>query len=85
AWCRAWGTPCNPQGVPQPRLIFGMGKLGGGELNFSSDIELIFAWPEHGETRGVRRELDNAQFFTRLGQLLIKALYQPTMDGFVYR
>jgi glutamate-ammonia-ligase adenylyltransferase len=45
-----------------------MGKLGGGELNFSSDIDLIFAWPEHGATRGGRRELDNAQFFTRLGQ-----------------
>ncbi|MEA7604732.1 SDR family NAD(P)-dependent oxidoreductase, partial [Salmonella enterica subsp. enterica serovar Agona] len=42
---------CNPQGVPQPLLILGMGKLGGGELNFSSDIDLIFAWPEHGETR----------------------------------
>lgn len=45
------GNPCNPQGVPQPLLILGMGKLGGGELNFSSDIDLIFAWPEHGETR----------------------------------
>lgn len=56
------GNPCNPQGVPQPLLILGMGKLGGGELNFSSDIDLIFAWPEHGETRGGRRELDNAQF-----------------------
>ncbi|ECT2382040.1 bifunctional [glutamate--ammonia ligase]-adenylyl-L-tyrosine phosphorylase/[glutamate--ammonia-ligase] adenylyltransferase, partial [Salmonella enterica subsp. enterica serovar Kentucky] len=85
ACCREWGTPCNPQGVPQPLLILGMGKLGGGELNFSSDIDLIFAWPEHGETRGGRRELDNAQFFTRLGQRLIKALDQPTMDGFVYR
>ena len=79
------GNPCNPQGVPQPLLILGMGKLGGGELNFSSDIDLIFARPEHGETRGGRRELDNAQFFTRLGQRLIKALDQPTMDGFVYR
>ncbi|MKT66748.1 bifunctional glutamine synthetase adenylyltransferase/deadenyltransferase, partial [Salmonella enterica subsp. enterica] len=38
ACCREWGTPCNPQGVPQPLLILGMGKLGGGELNFSSDI-----------------------------------------------
>lgn len=62
-----------------------MGKLGGGELNFSSDIDLIFARPEHGATRGGRRELDNAQFFTRTGQRLIKALDQPTQDGFVYR
>ncbi|KFB99170.1 glutamate-ammonia-ligase adenylyltransferase [Trabulsiella guamensis ATCC 49490] len=85
ACCREWGTPCNADGVPQPLLILGMGKLGGGELNFSSDIDLIFAWPEHGSTRGGRRELDNAQFFTRLGQRLIKVLDQPTQDGFVYR
>ncbi|MEG2952363.1 MAG: bifunctional [glutamate--ammonia ligase]-adenylyl-L-tyrosine phosphorylase/[glutamate--ammonia-ligase] adenylyltransferase [Hafnia sp.] len=83
--CAEWGTPCNSQGEPQPLLILGMGKLGGGELNFSSDIDLIFAYPESGVTQGGRRELDNAQFFTRLGQRLIKALDQPTVDGFVYR
>ena len=85
ACCREWGTPCSQEGQPQPMLILGMGKLGGGELNFSSDIDLIFAWPENGVTRGGRRELDNAQFFTRLGQRLIKVLDQPTQDGFVYR
>jgi len=85
ACCREWGTPCSEEDTPQPLLILGMGKLGGGELNFSSDIDLIFAWPEKGATRGGRRELDNAQFFTRLGQRLIKALDQPTQDGFVYR
>uniref|UniRef100_UPI0036DB9D14 bifunctional [glutamate--ammonia ligase]-adenylyl-L-tyrosine phosphorylase/[glutamate--ammonia-ligase] adenylyltransferase n=1 Tax=Photorhabdus sp. RM322S TaxID=3342825 RepID=UPI0036DB9D14 len=83
--CRDWGTPCNEQGEPQPLLILGMGKLGGGELNFSSDIDLIFAYPENGITRGGRREMDNAQFFTRLGQRLIKVLDQQTVDGFVYR
>lgn len=85
ACCREWGTPCNAQGEAQPLMILGMGKLGGGELNFSSDIDLIFAWPENGVTRGGRRELDNAQFFTRMGQRLIKVLDQPTQDGFVYR
>jgi len=85
ACCQDFGTPCNGAGEPQPMLILGMGKLGGGELNFSSDIDLIFAWPENGTTRGGRRELDNAQFFTRMGQRLIKVLDQPTMDGFVYR
>ncbi|MGL5311458.1 MAG: bifunctional [glutamate--ammonia ligase]-adenylyl-L-tyrosine phosphorylase/[glutamate--ammonia-ligase] adenylyltransferase, partial [Plesiomonas shigelloides] len=69
----------------QPLLILGMGKLGGAELNFSSDIDLILAYPENGQTSGGRRALDNAQFFTRLGQRLIKALDQPTVDGFVYR
>ena len=85
ACCREWGTPCSQDGISQPLLILGMGKLGGGELNFSSDIDLIFAWPEHGSTQGGRRELDNAQFFTRMGQRLIKVLDQPTQDGFVYR
>ena len=66
-------------------LIFGMGKLGGGELNFSSDIDLIFAYPERGFTQGGRRELDNQSFFTRLGQHLINALHQQTVDGQVYR
>jgi glutamate-ammonia-ligase adenylyltransferase len=41
ACCKEWGTPCSEEGVPQPLLILGMGKLGGGELNFSSDIDLI--------------------------------------------
>jgi len=85
ACCRDFGTPVNAAGEPQPLLILGMGKLGGGELNFSSDIDLIFTWPENGTTQGGRRELDNAQFFTRLGQRLIKVLDQPTVDGFVYR
>lgn len=83
--CREWGTPVNADGKAQPLLILGMGKLGGAELNFSSDIDLILAYPENGQTSGGRRALDNAQFFTRLGQRLIKALDQPTVDGFVYR
>ena len=83
--CQEMGTPCNAQGETQPLLILGMGKLGGGELNFSSDIDLIFAWPENGVTQGGRREWDNAQFFMRMGQRLIKLLDQPTIDGFVYR
>ncbi|MGR5488255.1 bifunctional [glutamate--ammonia ligase]-adenylyl-L-tyrosine phosphorylase/[glutamate--ammonia-ligase] adenylyltransferase, partial [Vibrio alfacsensis] len=50
ACCLEWGTPCNAEGEAQPMLIIGMGKLGGGELNFSSDIDLIFTYPENGET-----------------------------------
>ncbi|HIF9209106.1 TPA: bifunctional [glutamate--ammonia ligase]-adenylyl-L-tyrosine phosphorylase/[glutamate--ammonia-ligase] adenylyltransferase [Photobacterium damselae] len=83
--CQEWGTPVNEHGEPQPMLILGMGKLGGGELNFSSDIDLIFTYPENGETQGARRSIANAQFFTRLGQRLIKALDQVTFDGFCYR
>lgn len=83
--CQEWGTPCNAEGEAQPMLIIGMGKLGGGELNFSSDIDLIFTYPENGETQGARRSIANAQFFTRLGQRIIKALDQQTFDGFCYR
>ncbi|MEQ1963075.1 bifunctional [glutamate--ammonia ligase]-adenylyl-L-tyrosine phosphorylase/[glutamate--ammonia-ligase] adenylyltransferase [Xenorhabdus khoisanae] len=83
--CQDWGTPTNSDGVAQPLLILGMGKLGGGELNFSSDTDLIFAYPANGVTQGGRREMDNSQFFTRLGQKLIKVLDQQTVDGFVYR
>ena len=61
-----------------------MGKLGGGELNFSSDIDLIFTFPENGYTVG-GRELANQQFFIKLGQRLINALHQPTQDGQVFR
>ncbi|EGR1753813.1 bifunctional [glutamate--ammonia ligase]-adenylyl-L-tyrosine phosphorylase/[glutamate--ammonia-ligase] adenylyltransferase [Vibrio parahaemolyticus] len=83
--CAEWGTPTNAEGDAQPMLIIGMGKLGGGELNFSSDIDLIFTYPENGETQGARRSIANAQFFTRLGQRIIKALDQQTFDGFCYR
>ncbi|KUJ00315.1 bifunctional [glutamate--ammonia ligase]-adenylyl-L-tyrosine phosphorylase/[glutamate--ammonia-ligase] adenylyltransferase [Vibrio sp. MEBiC08052] len=83
--CNLWGTPVNQAGETQPMLIIGMGKLGGGELNFSSDIDLIFTYPDNGETQGVRKSIANAQFFTRLGQRIIKSLDQQTADGFCYR
>ncbi|WP_246029017.1 bifunctional [glutamate--ammonia ligase]-adenylyl-L-tyrosine phosphorylase/[glutamate--ammonia-ligase] adenylyltransferase [Parashewanella tropica] len=83
--CDLYGVPCNAQGEPQPLMIMGMGKLGGGELNFSSDIDLIFAYPEAGETVGGRKPRDNQEFFTRMGQKLIALLDQVTIDGFAYR
>ena len=82
---KKWGKPTNKDGEVQPLLVYGMGKLGGRELNFSSDIDLIFVYPETGETVGERRSIDNQLFFTRLGQKLITALHQKTEDGFVYR
>nr|WP_210147082.1 bifunctional [glutamate--ammonia ligase]-adenylyl-L-tyrosine phosphorylase/[glutamate--ammonia-ligase] adenylyltransferase [Shewanella sp. WXL01] len=83
--CKQLGTPMDAQGNAQPLLILGMGKLGGRELNFSSDIDLIFTFPEHGETQGGRRSLDNQQFFIRMGQRLVNLLDQVTVDGFVFR
>ncbi len=83
--CEEYGTPMNMLGEKQELLILGMGKLGGRELNFSSDIDLIFVYPDAGETVGGRKPIENSKFFTRLGQRLIRALDEITVDGFVYR
>lgn len=83
--CDEWGTPMNNNGETQPLIILGMGKLGGDELNFSSDVDLIFTYPESGMTSGGRRQIDNNTFFIRHGQRLIKVLDQITEDGQVYR
>ncbi|AHF65661.1 bifunctional [glutamate--ammonia ligase]-adenylyl-L-tyrosine phosphorylase/[glutamate--ammonia-ligase] adenylyltransferase [Pseudomonas cichorii] len=84
--CQLLGTPTGRRtGQPQHMVILGMGKLGAVELNLSSDIDLIFAYPEGGETVGAKRALDNQEFFIRLGQRLIKALDPVTVDGFVFR
>ena len=68
-----YGEPRSPSGEAQPLIVLGMGKLGGGELNFSSDIDLVLLFPEHGETDGAR-SIANEEFFTRLGQELIRLL-----------
>ncbi len=88
-WCYAeltakHGIPRSRSGEPQQMVIIGMGKLGGQELNFSSDIDLIFAFSEAGTTDG-KRDLDNQTFFTRVGQRMIAILGQTTADGIVYR
>ncbi len=78
------GTPRNERGEAQQLLVIGMGKLGGAELNVSSDIDLVFIYPEDGETDGPRR-LSNHEYFSRVGRALIAALHEPTGDGFVFR
>jgi len=70
-------------GTPARFVVLGMGKLGGQELNFSSDIDLIFAYS--GEGQADKAGLSNHEFFLRLGQRLIQALNEPTGDGFVFR
>ncbi|KIF80661.1 bifunctional [glutamate--ammonia ligase]-adenylyl-L-tyrosine phosphorylase/[glutamate--ammonia-ligase] adenylyltransferase [Noviherbaspirillum autotrophicum] len=86
---QAHGTPIGAEsGKPQEMIVLGMGKLGGGELNVSSDIDLIFVYPEDGETRTTtpeQRQLSNHEFFVRLGRKLIGALSEITEDGFTFR
>jgi glutamate-ammonia-ligase adenylyltransferase len=79
-----FGKPLSPSGRAQRLHVIGMGKLGGEELNVSSDIDLVFAYPEDGETDG-SRHVSNQEFFTRLARRMIPALAEMTADGFVFR
>lgn len=98
AWLEAsYGKPCDIKGAPQSFIVIGMGKLGGGELNVSSDIDLIFAYESEGETtQGQNKQsqdnqsqdkqsISNQDFFTKLAKKLISALDEVTEDGFVFR
>ena len=79
------GEPLGADDAECQRLIvIGMGKLGGGELNVSSDIDLIFVYPDEGETAGPRA-IANREFFDRLGQRVIGALHDVTPQGYVFR
>ncbi|MEQ1555953.1 MAG: bifunctional [glutamate--ammonia ligase]-adenylyl-L-tyrosine phosphorylase/[glutamate--ammonia-ligase] adenylyltransferase [Gallionella sp.] len=86
-----FGQPIGASsGTAQQMLVIGMGKLGGGELNVSSDIDLIFVYAEDGETQAMAgqsniRSLSNHEFFTRLGRRLINLIHEPTVDGYVFR
>ncbi|MDO8305571.1 bifunctional [glutamate--ammonia ligase]-adenylyl-L-tyrosine phosphorylase/[glutamate--ammonia-ligase] adenylyltransferase [Herminiimonas sp.] len=83
------GTPTGEEsGEAQEMIVLGMGKLGGGELNVSSDIDLIFVYAEDGDTVTTtpeQRPLSNHEFFTRVGKKLIAAISEITEDGFTFR
>jgi len=84
------GEPRDEQGRPQQMVVVGMGKLGGGELNVSSDIDLIYLYPEEGDTAGDDpaasiKTISNHEFFIRLGRKLTAALSEATADGYVFR
>ncbi len=81
---RRHGTPCNAGGQAQRLVVLALGKLGGGELNFSSDIDLILAYPENGQSDG-ERSLDNETWFARVSQMLVKLLAEITVDGQAFR
>ena len=79
------GSPVNASGKEQQLLVIAMGKMGAYELNISSDIDLIFVYPDTGQTTGTARSVTNQEFFTRLGQKLIGVLDKHSADGFVFR
>ena len=83
-----YGTPRNAAGDEQMLIVVGMGKLGGRELNVSSDIDLIFVYPEDGDTDAAvpsGKSVSNFDYFTRLGRALINAIADITEDGQVFR
>jgi glutamate-ammonia-ligase adenylyltransferase len=71
-------------GAPQRLIVVGMGKLGGAELNVSSDVDLVFVYPGDGETDGTKR-ISNREFFDRLGQRIVAALGHVDANGYVFR
>ncbi len=76
-----YGTPDTPG-----FCILGMGKLGGEDLNFSSDVDLIYLYRADGHTTGgTAGALPNVQYFTRLGEAVTQALTKVTAEGFCYR
>lgn len=95
AWLSTqYGVPTNASGEAQSLIVVGMGKLGGYELNVSSDIDLIFAYEDDGETKALTpldlnqssvQPISNQEFFTRLAKKLIAAIDEITEDGFVFR
>jgi len=83
--CTEFGIPTGPDNLPLRLIVIGMGKLGGYELNFSSDVDLIFAFPEQGKTKQGPKSISNEEFFLRLCRQLIKIIGRATSDGFVFR
>ena len=85
---KRYGQPCaKATGEAQSLIVIAMGKQGAGELNLSSDIDLIFAYAENGDTQAKdgQKSISNQEYFTKLGQALIQSLDKVTADGFVYR
>jgi len=79
------GRPRDPEGNPQELVVIAMGKLGAAELNLSSDVDLIFAYPRAGGTDGEDKPLSNEEYFIKLGRRLIASIDRATPEGFVFR
>jgi glutamate-ammonia-ligase adenylyltransferase len=82
--CEKRGTPVTADGIPMNIVVLGMGKLGAFELNYSSDIDLIFAYLHDGELND-RKQTTYGEFFSQICRSLVKVLDADTVDGFVFR
>lgn len=79
-----FGTPAGKSG-PQQIVVLGMGKLGAGELNFSSDIDLIFVYKESGKTHGGPAVIENEDFFVRLARSFLQLFGENHTSGLLFR
>jgi glutamate-ammonia-ligase adenylyltransferase len=79
------GVPVDADGRELSLVVYGLGKLGAQELNFSSDVDLIFAYPADGETTGARRSISAHEYFLELGRTLIEVLQRRSEEGYVFR
>ncbi|MGO9633908.1 MAG: bifunctional [glutamate--ammonia ligase]-adenylyl-L-tyrosine phosphorylase/[glutamate--ammonia-ligase] adenylyltransferase [Steroidobacteraceae bacterium] len=79
-----FGRPRNAAGADVPLIVVGMGKLGGRELNFSSDVDLVILFAQAGQTDGART-VENEEYFTRVGREVIRLLDARTENGFAFR
>jgi glutamate-ammonia-ligase adenylyltransferase len=80
-----YGRPYYPNQKEMKLWVIGMGKLGGRELNVSSDIDLIFVYDSDGQTQGTSRFISHHEWFSLLGKRIIKGLTDLTAEGFVFR
>ncbi len=78
------GVVRDASGAPQRMVVLALGKLGGGELNFSSDVDLVLAFAEHGDSDGARA-LDASAYYARVGQVMVSLLADHDADGYVFR
>jgi glutamate-ammonia-ligase adenylyltransferase len=79
-----FGVPTTPRGSPARFVVLGLGKLGGEELNYSSDIDLIFLYDDEGQTTGPK-VVSNAELFARMGSEIVRLLDEHTALGMAYR
>jgi glutamate-ammonia-ligase adenylyltransferase len=80
-----YGTPQDDAGKEQNIVVLGLGKLGANELNFSSDVDLMFAFPEAGQTHGKSDPITNHEFFSLLSQSFLKIFSGPPSTGIIFR
>ncbi len=80
-----WGRPFTDDGKLVAGIVLGMGKLGARELNFSSDVDLIYTYEEAGETRHGELSIDNHLYFEKVYKQLTSVLEAITEEGFVFR